>query len=472
MPKYGKQNGRPSRRRGPGPLWCVMVAIAPFCGWRYNPLKTGKLEEVISPPYDIIDRRLQRELHQRHPWNIVRLELGEEYPEDNERENRYTRARRYLEEWRNRGILVRDKRPALYVYHHRFKGPDGEDLVRKGFLALVKLEPLGRGNIFPHEETFPTHKRDRLELLRASKAQFNPIFSVFPDPEGDLVDLLHMADKPPEMRVVDENGVEHLIWAIDDLDLIRKIVGYLAPRQAIIADGHHRYETSLQYQREQDSFNDREAPSNWTFMYLTPMEDPGLVIFPTHKLVRGIEGLNQESFLESLAQDFHMEKLPFRESDPLWAKRELQRRLRSYGLSNHCALGLAVPGKDSYWVLRFKNMGSASPHLAHLPECLRRLDVTVLHEVIFKGRLGIDVTDRGHSHLIFSHDFREALHLAETDRAQLVFLMNPVPVSVFKEIATSGCKMPQKATYFYPKLLSGLIIRTLEEEDRIRWPEN
>jgi uncharacterized protein (DUF1015 family) len=448
----------------------VMVALAPFCGWRYNPLKISKLDEVVSPPYDVIDNELQKELHRRHPWNVIRLELGEDCPWDNEEENRYTRARRYLDDWRSQGVLVRDEKPALYVYHHRFKGINGEELLRKGFMALVKLEPLDQGTIFPHEETFPTPKQDRLELLRACRAQFNPIFSVFPDPKGDFAQLLHVEDRPPEMRVLDEKGVEHSVWAIAEPELVGRAVSLLAKRPAIIADGHHRYETSLQYQQEQKAQWDQADPSNWTLMYLTPMEDPGLVIFPTHKLVRGLENLDLGVFMESLAHDFHMEEIPFREEEPLWARKELTRRLHNYRFSRHCALGLVVPGAQSYWVLRFKDTGSSSPHLAHLPECLRSLDVTVLHEVILKGRLGIDVGDRGHSHLLFSHDLQEALQLAEKEKAQLLFLMNPVPVAAFKEIATSGYKMPQKATYFYPKLLSGLVIRTMEEGDRVVWP--
>ncbi len=447
-----------------------MVALAPFRGWRYNPLKINSLHEVVSPPYDIIDSELRKELHRRHPWNVIRLELGEEYSGDSEEDNRYTRARRYLDEWRSQGVLVRDEKPALYVYHHRFKGINGEELLRKGFMALVKLEPLEQGTIFPHEETFPTPKQDRLELLRACKAQFNPIFSVFPDPNGDFAQFLHVGDRPPEMRVLDEKGVEHSVWSIAEPELVQRAASLLAPRPLIIADGHHRYETSLLYQEEQKGQRDQADPSNWTLMYLTPMEDPGLVIFPTHKLVKGLENLDLAAFMESLAHDFHMEEIPFRNEDPLWARRELARRLQNYRLSHHCALGLVVPRTNTYRVLRFKDAGSSSPHLAHLPECLRSLDVAVLHEVILKGRLGIDVADRGHSHLIFSHDIQEALQLADKERAQLLFLMNPIPVGAFKKIATSGCKMPQKATYFYPKLLSGLVIRTMEEDDRVLWP--
>lgn len=443
-----------------------MARIAPFRAWRYNPEKVPDLAQVISPPYDVIDRREQQELHMRHPCNVIRLELGEELAGDDDRENRYTRAARFLRQWQRQEVLVRDPRPALYLYHHRFQGLNGDRLTRRGLVALLHLEPLDAGVVFPHEQTFPKHKKDRLALLRACRAQFNPIFSLFPDPRGDVMALLEPPRPEPELRVLDDNGVDHLIWSLHEPRLIRAVVGAMEDRPVFIADGHHRYETCLRFQMEQGQEWNPKLPFNWTLMYLAPMEDPGLIIFPTHKLVKNLANFDSHSFLMDLSQDFQLEEISFSPNGESHARRGLMLRMKQ--LRQHgCAIGMALPGKAAYWILRPRDMCSSTGSLAHLPECLRRLDVTILHELILKGRLGIDVGGQGHSHLVFSHDLEEALELASDRRIQAAFFMNPIPVSALKEVAAAGCKMPQKATYFYPKLLSGLLIRTMEEEDRV-----
>jgi uncharacterized protein (DUF1015 family) len=443
-----------------------MARIAPFCAWRYNPERIPELARVVSPPYDVIDRRQQQELHRRHPFNVIRLELGEDLPGDDEVENRYSRAARFLRKWQRQKVLVRYPRPAVYLYQHRFQGLNGDWLTRTGLVALLHLEPLGAGVVFPHEQTFPKHKQDRLALLRACKAQFNPVFSIFPDPSGQVMALLRPPRPDPDMMAADDRGVEHLLWALDDPGLIQSLVQAMATRPIFIADGHHRYETSLRFQMEQRRHGDPRAPSNWTLMYLTPMEDPGLVVFPTHKLVRGLRGFDPEHFLADLGQDFDLEELPFCNGGEPSARKQLVERMKGLG-RGRLAMGLALPGKSSYWVMRPRDMCLASAGLNHLPQCLRKLDVTVLHEMVLKKRLGIDVGGQGQSHLLFAHDLDEALETACRRMVQAAFLMNPIPIEILKEVAAAGCKMPQKATYFYPKLLSGLLVRTMRREDRV-----
>lgn len=424
------------------------------------------LGQVICPPYDVIDPAEQEELHKRHPWNVVRLELGEEFPGDDQQENRYTRAARFLQDWRSKGVLVRDPSPALYLYHHHFQGPNGHRLTRRGLVALLYLEPLEGGVVFPHEKTFLKHKEDRLELLRACRAQFNPVFSIFPDPECQVMPLLEPPNREPEMTVEDGYGVKHLIWSLNEESFIREVMRSMEGKPIFIADGHHRYETSLAYKRQMAQESDPPAPSNWTLMYLAPMEDPGLVIFPTHKLVQGIPDFDPEAFLSDLRRHFQLQEIPFSPQGESAARAMLARRMKELR-HDGWAVGMALGGRQAYWILRSKEDGCGSPMLSSVPECLRELDVTILHELILKARLGIDVGGKGQSHLIFSHDLNQALDLATSGRIQAAFLMNPVPVSALMRAAASGCKMPQKATYFYPKLLSGLLLRTMDVEDRV-----
>ncbi len=444
----------------------LMARIAPFCAWRYNPEKIPELSRVVSPPYDVIDRRQQQELHRRHPYNIIRLELGEDLPGDNEKENRYTRAARFLKRWQKQGVLLRDPRPSFYLYHHCFQGLNGDRKTRRGLVVLLHLEPLGGGVVFPHEETFPKHKKDRLALLRACRAQFNPVFSIFPDPAGEVSSLMEPPRPDPDIFVCDEQGVDHLVWGLDDPELIRCLVRAMAPRPVYIADGHHRYETSLRFQAEQGKGTDRGLPSDWTLMYLAPMEDPGLVVFPTHKLVRNLKDFTPEGFLEDLKKDFCLEEFPFSPGGEPQARRELSARMKSLA-GESLPIGLALPGKKSYWVIHPRNISSTQQCLGHLPNSLRRLDVTLLHELILKKRMGIDIGGQGQSHLLFSHELEETLETAARKKVQAAFLMNPIPVEALKQVAAEGCKMPQKATYFYPKLLSGLLVRTLDFQEGV-----
>ncbi len=443
---------------------CFMARIAPFCAWRYNPQKISELSRVTSPPYDVIDRKQQQELHRRHAFNVIRLELGQELPGDNEKENKYSRAARFLKQWQESGVLLRDPRPSIYLYHHRFQGLNGDKIIRRGLVVLLYLEPLGGGVVFPHEETFPKHKKDRLALLRACRAQFNPVFSIFPDPGAEVRKLLEPPPRNPDMLVCDDSGVDHLVWVLDDPRLVRELTQAMAPRPIFIADGHHRYETSLRFQSEEKQSHDPLAPSNWTLMYLAPMEDPGLIVFPTHKLVRGLSNFSQQEFLEGLKRDFCLDELPFSGGGELQARKELSARMRR-SLPESLSIGLALPGMESYWLMRPKSLSWVEDSLSHLPQPLRRLDVTLLHELILKEKMGIDIATQGQAHLLFSHNLGEALETASKKKVQAAFLMNPIPIEALKKVAAAGCKMPQKATYFYPKLLSGLLIRTLDTQD-------
>jgi uncharacterized protein (DUF1015 family) len=453
-------------------LGTPMVDIAPFRGWRYNPKRVPELEEVVAPPYDVIEPAEQRFLHQRHPWNVVRLDFGEDLPGDDDRENRYARAAAYLSRWRREGILLREEEASVYVCRQAFTGLHGERMVRTGFIALVRLEPLSRGRIFPHEETFSKHRTDRLNLLRATRAHFNPIFSIYPDPDGEVDAITtRVCEGEPLIALVDGQGVEHALWALEGPGLIRELIRAMRERPLFIADGHHRYETCLNYweeNRRRSEGMDPGDPLQWTMMYLTPMEGRGLVILPTHKMVRGVQGLDPVAFLKRLEENFLCRELPSPhllnqggDSSPFL------KALREEG-SRGCAIGMALHGRDSFWILTPRDAEKLSKGLDHLPECLRSLDVTILHEVVFLRILGIDVSDPRARHLTYLHDANESLRRVRAGEVQMAFIMNPTKIADLKAVASAGYKMPHKATYFYPKLLSGMVINVMEE--RIQQP--
>jgi uncharacterized protein (DUF1015 family) len=440
-----------------------MAVIAPFRAWRYSTEKISDLSSVLAPPYDVIEPAQQRQLHERHPWNVIRLESGESFPDDTPRENRYSRAADFLRAWQREGVLRRDEVPAVYVSQQDFEGPDGRRLARRGFVCLLRLEPLEGGTVFPHEQTFPKHKADRLSLLRACRAHFNPIFSIFPDEDSRVEALLGVGDLPLAGEAWDDRGVRHRLWPLEDPTRIRALVQAMGDRPVFIADGHHRYETCLRYEQERAA---AETPSrdpvHWALMYLTPMEGEGLVIYPTHKMVQDVPGLDAAGLLKALSVHFRVEPYAAGRQDPVEACRGFQRSLREAG-EGGCALGLAVAADPPLWILTPRDLPGLTRDLSHLPQCIRGLDVSILHAVVLKGVLGIDVSDPADRHLSYVREAQEAVTRVRGGQVQAAFIMNPTRVEALKAVAAARCTMPQKATYFYPKLLSGLVIHTLDE---------
>jgi uncharacterized protein (DUF1015 family) len=446
-----------------------MAVLAPFRAWRYNPERIQNLDEVVAPPYDVIDPDQQRRFYDRHPLNVIRLILGEIFTGDNESDNRYTRAAGFLERWRRDGTLVKDNDPTIYLSQESFTGPDGRMLKRRGFIALIHLEPLDGGMVFPHEATFPKHRVDRLNLMRSCHTHFNPILSMFSDPQGELAGFLQEPVNPPDARTVDDDGVVHEIWSLREKDQIQAIIEAMADKRVFLADGHHRYETCLKYLEEVEAEagpRRKNDPSRWTLMYFTPMEGEGLAIFPVHKMVQGIIGFAAVAFLDRLREFFIINEIP------IDASREgegRERFLRTLGeeREHRYVIGLAIEEERFYRILTPKDPAVFTPFLSQLPECLRALDITLLHEIIFRVLLGIDVADPGDQHLSFLHDAQQTLDLVQTSKVQMAFIMNPTRIDDLRTVATSLCKMPQKATYFYPKMRSGLVMNIMEAGESV-----
>ncbi len=275
-----------------------MADIRAFRAFRYDLGRVGTLSDVVAPPYDVIDSSLQQALYERSRYNVIRLELNKELPTDNQMENCYTRAARFLRDWQTDGALTQDSARSLYVYHQEFE-VEGQKHTRKGFFARVRLEPFGHGKIFPHEETMSGPKADRLRLLEATGMNLSPVFGLYPDAENAVqAQLDSLIARALPLEATDHLGVVSRLWPVTDQHIVSNIIGLLGPRPIFIADGHHRYETGLRYLEERKAAgevpNDEAAP-NFILMMLVSMSDPGLLILPTHRLVAGLSGLNCRS---------------------------------------------------------------------------------------------------------------------------------------------------------------------------------
>jgi len=419
-----------------------MINIKPFRGVMYNRDKIKDLTRVLAPPYDVISQQEQKEYYRRSRWNIVRIILGKDYPRDNARSNKYIRARNFLSSWLKKRILIRDTKPSIYIYE--------QHSYRIGFLALLRVEPFGK-SIFPHEQTFPKHKNDRAMLLRTCKANFNPIFSLY-SPESRIVDRI-IKEKLKEKPLVSFRfkGVPNQFWRIDNKDEIEKIVQEMQKSKVFIADGHHRYETALEYAREMQTkspCNAGEEPYNFVMMMFVKLNDPGLEILPTHRLLKISPGVLGSRSLRVKIKKYFNVKI-FGSLQEMF--KTLYRMKYSFGM---------YQGNGKYYILSVKNMKEVERRFeSDIPRCWRELNMVILHHFFFKHILQIEPTPQ--ETIKYTTDPRETVRLVDRNEYQIAFFLNSIKPEKVREIALSGEKMPHKATYFYPKPLSGLVINKM-----------
>ena len=416
-----------------------MPDIKPFRGIRYNP-SIVSLPKVVAPPYDVISPRQQAALYDADPHNIVRLILGRE-------ENPYLAAAEYFQEWMTNQILLADGPRALYLLAQTFKGRDGKKITRRGFIAACKLEELGKGSIFPHERTHSGPREDRFRLFQATHAMFSQIFGLYGDPEGVLNSEFSDVMKDPPVADVTFEGVQHTMWRMSDERRILVMTEFLRDKRILIADGHHRYETALLYRdacRFRNPGHTGKEPYNFVPMFFSNMHDPGLVIFPTHRLVHGMPGFDAAKFKNALTTYFTLTQC------------DDARQMMTL-LSNHPqhAFGLVLPG--AFFVISVTDKDNL-PRQAAEPEAISLLDVTVLHTLVLQRILNItDEQQEKKLHLWYEQDAEQAIAMVDEGKAQAAFLMNPTKIEQVRVVATAGRVMPQKSTFFYPKLLSGLV---------------
>ncbi|MEN6325323.1 MAG: DUF1015 domain-containing protein, partial [Syntrophomonas sp.] len=431
-----------------------MANIIPFRGLRYNPEKIGNIASVVTPPYDVIDETAQARYYAEHPANIIRLELGLMFPEDTNNNNRYTRAAQYLEKWLEDETLIPEVKPSLYFYQQEFEFR-GEKVTRNGFVCGLKVEPYEKGNILPHEETLSKPKADRLQLMRATRSNFSSIFGLYSD-EEKAVEKLFLAEtqsRLPDIDILDEVNESHRIWVIDNPQTIDQITGFLASRPIYIADGHHRYETALEYSSEMKEQGN--SGFDYVMTTLVNVYDEGLVVLPTHRLVANMTGFKLDAFMKKLAELFNVEL--FKDKDNLGA---FIAELEAKGKSQN-AFGM-YNGKDLY-VLTLKSPDQASSLLPKdKSHAWEKLDVALLDNIILDKMLGINEQKRrSQDNLAYSRSEQWVIEQVDNRNYQLGFILNPTRVEEIVEVAEARDKMPQKSTYFYPKVITGLILNNL-----------
>jgi uncharacterized protein (DUF1015 family) len=449
-----------------------MPEIQAFRGVRYNLGRVGNLSDVVTPPYDVIDAKLQDYFYKRHPNNFIYIDLNKIEPgDDDERNNRYTRAAKFYKQWRDEGVLVQEADPAVYVYHQEYT-VEGKTYVRRGFLCHQKLSRFGEGQVFPHEETLPAAKVDRLMLTVTTKAQMSPIFGLYPDAECEAQNLLDeaVAGKTP-LVATDHLGVVHRMWPVTDVSVISKLSAIMGPKPMFIADGHHRYETACNYKQQvyDSGFLSPTHPANYTLMMCVAMDDPGLIVMPTHRLFRAkgpaADGKPVElppGQLELSSEELAAKLKPCFTCRPAGegsdAAADVWEDVETSGRQG--AIGLYAK-KDNRWLIatvtKEGHARMAEVAKEHGDEW-RGLGVSLLHRLIVEDILGCKQMPKPK----YVHLIEEVVDGLKTDEFPLAAVVMPATVEHIRTISLGGERMPAKSTYFYPKLLSGLVINPLE----------
>lgn len=441
-----------------------MAEVIPFRGILYDPDRIKELAEVVTPPYDVISPEEQKDYHKRHPNNIIRLILGKKTENDTPLDNYHTRAAAYFENWLSEGILVRDESPAFYVTTTEF--PFDEKLkTRFGLIALVGLEPFEKGIVLPHEKTFSKVKSERLQLMTACHANFSPIFSLYPG-QSHVLDTLKTAvsGQTPDMDFVDGTGQKHRLWRVTDPAQHRHVADAMQQTTLFIADGHHRYETALNYRdwiaAKTPDFN-ADHPANYVLMYLCSMEDPGLIIRPAHRLLREVGDAALDALIPKSSDYFDITTFPFGGEDAATASANFIASLESNG--SKTVFGVFLKDRSVFHQLTLKPGVMEAKFGDELPESLRNLDVTVLTRLVFMEILGFSQSRLDNEKLIsYSSSEEDAIEAVRTGQYDVTFLLNPTRIEEVRRIAEAGLIMPRKSTYFYPKVITGQVLNSLK----------
>ncbi|HET7319725.1 MAG TPA: DUF1015 domain-containing protein [Nitrospirota bacterium] len=441
-----------------------MAKIIPFRGVVYNQSKAGAIADLVCPPYDIISHEAQQELYRRSPYNVIRLEYGLESPGDTEADNRYTRAAALLDEWFRKDVLRQGQDPAFYVYEMEYK-VDGSKKRLRGFVCLVRVEDYDSGMVKPHETTLSGPKTDRLNLLRACRACFSQIFSLFSDPQGSVAAILGKLRGTPEMEVNNSDGVIHRIWTLRGKDDLEVVAREMADKPFFIADGHHRYDTALNYRNERrkaaGTFTGEEG-YNYTAMFLARLEDPGLTILPAHRALFNLTDFQPRRFEDDLGRYFNIERIDFSKKSEAKDRRTVLDTMTHRADHAH-VFGMRVKGEHSYYLLTLRDVKDLDALLPDKSPAYRRLDVSILHHLIIDRLLGVRMeTHKLGLNIEYIKEAEEADRRVHEGLADIVFFMNPTKVREVKDVAEAGERMPQKATYFYPKLLTGLVMHKID----------
>ncbi|OGW01222.1 MAG: hypothetical protein A2889_00520 [Nitrospinae bacterium RIFCSPLOWO2_01_FULL_39_10] len=446
-----------------------MAKIIPFKGILYNKEKIRDIKDVVAPPYDVISPAEQEELYKRHENNVVRLILGKESNSDTPDNNRYTKARDSFDSWQRDSILIKDAFPSIYVYSQEYHLGETEGFEKKrrlGLIALSKLEDFGEGKIHPHENTLAKPKEDRLKLMQHCNANFSSIFGLFSDPSKRIDSVLKdYMRHSPLYDLVDDAGMRHTLWAIRDNRAIQIITSVMSDKQIFIADGHHRYETAINYRNEMrgklPDFSGEEL-YNYVMMYFTNTNSEGLSILPIHRLVSNLSDFDKKKIVEKAGEFFNIEKLSFNESDEKTVKQKLFSDIKERGEKEHI-FGMYL-GNDEYLLLTLKDEDVLDRLITNSRHpSWKKLDVTILHTLLIEKVLRISEKNLAEQkNITYTISGDEAIKDVKAGKYQIALFLNPTKIEDVKDVAAAGEKMPQKSTFFYPKLITGLVMNKLE----------
>lgn len=435
-----------------------MADIRGFRGFRYDLGSVGTLSDVVAPPYDVVDAALQKRLYDSSPYNAIRLELTRDEPGDDDTNNKYTRAGNTLREWVFANVVKQDTARGLYVYEQEYT-VEGKTFTRRGFMARVRLEPFGKGKIYPHEQTMSGPKEDRLKLYRATGFNLSPVFGLYPDSNDEVFAALEpLIRSAPPLVAKDHLGVINRLWTITDSATVSKVIGLMGPKPVYIADGHHRYETGVKYldeRREAGEVPDDEAAPNFCLMMLVGMSDPGLLILPTHRLVSGLANDITAPQLEDILKDhFDIPERAGTNAQAAWEHVQMD------GSQSAFAFGTVADGQ--WTVAKFRTPEVMATLAPEQSEDWRALGVSILHKLVLDRLIREKVG--GTPVCKYVHLLSEVTEDTAKKACQLACLVPPATMGHVERIAGNGEKMPPKSTYFYPKLLTGLVFNSLKKD--------
>lgn len=442
-----------------------MARVAPFRGLRYQVESHDQLAALVTPPYDVINQAQQDELYDNSPHNIIRLELNRPEPGDNEANNVYTRARDFLQQWLQQGILKEEDKPTIYINETTFTDGNGQRRTRCGFFARLRLEEFSKGIVLPHERTFSGHKEDRLKLIKATKTNISPIMTLYPDPNNSVQAVFNQGKPRLLAEFTDPAGWHQRLLAMDDPEAVAKVQELMEPKVVYIADGHHRYETGLNYRNyvlhQQPEAFDEEAPYNYVLAYMCSMSDPGMTVFASHRVMPKWDRLDLPELLSRLDDYFLIEEYPL--SDDLTkATEDIRLHLNRAGECTP-AYALMVKNQPNYWVFLLKKDALKRATMQESEPMLKCLDTVILTELVLSQGLGLSAQDYDQVGLIeYVSGLSKTTAMVAEGHADMAFMLNPTKVEQVQAVAQRGLIMPRKSTYFYPKILTGLVLNKVE----------
>ena len=429
-----------------------MAVINPFRGMRFDTKKTGDIKELCCPPYDIISEEQRKSYIEQNKYNVIRLELPREG------EDVYAHAGEILDMWRDQGVLIHESKPAVYIYEMEFNAYNKRRSV-KGLIARVKVEEFSKGVILPHEFTLSKAKTDRFNLMKATNCNFSQIYALYMDSEHTTlktIDALSLRDA--DYKFTDDDNVTHKLWICTDEDALSKISADFTDRKLYIADGHHRYETALNYRDycRENGISKEGDPQDYQMMYLVDMEHPGLVVFPTHRMVRDLEDFDKDKVLKGCEEYFDIEKFSSVGNMNTLLSKKYKAGEKAFAF--YC-------GRGEWYMLTLKDIDVMSKVLPDVSAASQQLDVSVLHSLVLEKTMGIDKENMANQiNLTYTKFFEEAIMAVDKGEFQCSFILNPTRVTEIRDVAAEGEKMPQKSTYFYPKMITGMVMNDIGVE--------